>query len=230
MLNFCQVVYLFKFTHVHSQGMYHFLNGFSFMHVAMFPNFFIATVPVDYSEYPAEPSLIPDSNFIKNAGGSISLMLILVFIFAVLIGISYCLFKKNQNYEMPQIRKISRIAILFIHLTFMNILFASFAHLVQPHVSSPSGTPFVNSNIAFSIIFIILLPIVMLGIIYHFYKTYNSDVLEHYYTVREGFHYLLIFSQSMIFTFAIGKPLICLFLIMLELGWLGFNYILYRYG
>lgn len=34
----------------------------------------------------------------------------------------------------------------------------------------------------------------------------------------------------MIFTFAIGKPLICLTLIPLEVIWFVFNYMLYRYG
>jgi len=53
MLNFIQVVYLFKFTTVHALGMYHFLNGFGFMHYLMFPNFFYSTIPADYSEYPA---------------------------------------------------------------------------------------------------------------------------------------------------------------------------------
>ena len=85
---------------------------------------------------------------------------------------------------MPHIRKITRISILFIHLTFMNILYASFLHLIQPHISQPDDTSFVKANIAFSIIFIILVVIAMAGILYHFYMTYNSDVLEHYYTIR----------------------------------------------
>lgn len=48
MLNFIQVVYLFKFTQLHSQGMYHFLNGFGYMHYLMFPNFFYGVIPSGY--------------------------------------------------------------------------------------------------------------------------------------------------------------------------------------
>lgn len=76
----------------------------------------------------------------------------------------------------------------------------------------------------------ILILISMILIIFHFYKTYNSDVLEHYYTLREAFHYLLIVSQSFIFAFSIGKPLNCLFLILLEIIWFIANYMLYKYG
>ena len=177
MLNFCQAVYLFKFTNVHTQGMYHFLSGFSFLHLSIFPNFFVGTIPDDYLELPAEESLIPDSNFIRNAGGSISLLLILLFILSIAMGVSFCLFKKFEAYEMPQIRKITRIGILIIHLTFMNLLFVSLTHLIQPHISTPSGTSFVEANYAFAVIFSLFVPFAMIGIIYHFYKTYNSDVL-----------------------------------------------------
>jgi hypothetical protein len=41
---------------------------------------------------------------------------------------------------------------------------------------------------------------------------------------------LLIICQSFIFCFAIGKPLICFSLIVLEIIWFLFNYMLYRYG
>lgn len=41
---------------------------------------------------------------------------------------------------------------------------------------------------------------------------------------------MLILCQAFIFSFAIGKPLICLLLIALELVWFVFNYLLYRYG
>ena len=177
MLNFCQVAYLFKFTHVHSQGMYHFLNGFSFVHVLMFPNFFSETIPSGYSEYTAEESIIPDTNFIRNAGGSISLLIIEIIILLIAVGVSYALFRQHSNYEMPHIRKIARIGILFIHLTFMNLLYASFVHLIQPHVSQPDDTSFVKANTAFAVIFILLVIGAMAGIIYHFYMTYNSDVL-----------------------------------------------------
>lgn len=53
MLNFIQAVYLFKYTQLHTEGMYHFLNGFGFMHFLMFPNFFYAAIPSGYAEYPA---------------------------------------------------------------------------------------------------------------------------------------------------------------------------------
>lgn len=53
MLNFIQVVYLFKYTQLHTEGMYHFLNGFGYMHILMFPNFFYASIPSGYAEYPA---------------------------------------------------------------------------------------------------------------------------------------------------------------------------------
>ena len=78
--------------------------------------------------------------------------------------------------------------------------------------------------------FVILVPLFSAAFTYHFYKTYNSDVLEHYYTLREAAHYGLIFLQAFIFAFAVGKPLICLFLIPLEILWMGFNIMLYRYG
>lgn len=78
--------------------------------------------------------------------------------------------------------------------------------------------------------FTIVIPLACVGTVYHFYKTYNSDVLEHYYTLREAAHYGLIVMQCFIFAFSIGKPLICLFLIPLELLWLGFNFMLYKYG
>ena len=55
-------------------------------------------------------------------------------------------------------------------------------------------------------------------------------MLEHYYTIREAGHYALIIIQSFIFAFSIGKPLVCLFLIPAEAVWVGFNYMLYRYG
>lgn len=95
MLNFIQVVYLFKYTHVHREGMYHFLNGFGFMHVLWFPNFFYGTIPEDYSEYPAEQSLIPDGNFIRNAGSSLSFLLIVVIIMMVACAVSYGIYRKN---------------------------------------------------------------------------------------------------------------------------------------
>ncbi len=65
---------------------------------------------------------------------------------------------------------------------------------------------------------------------FHFYMTYNSDVLEHYYTLREAAQYLQLFLQAPLLSLAVGQPLVALTLIPLELIWLSFNYILYRYG
>ena len=76
--------------------MYHFLNGFGFMHFLMLPNFFYGTIPQGYVEYPAEKSIIPDANFIRNAGGSISLWLIVLAIMIIACIISYAVYKGND--------------------------------------------------------------------------------------------------------------------------------------
>jgi hypothetical protein len=52
-------------------------------------------------------------------------------------------------------------------------------------------------------------------IFYHFYATYNSDVLEHYYTLREGAQYVQIYVQALILSMSIDRPLIALCLIPL---------------
>ena len=77
---------------------------------------------------------------------------------------------------------------------------------------------------------IFLIPILILGALYHFYATYNSDVLEHYATLREASFFLIIYGEAVIMCLAVGKPLVGLFLILLEALWLVFNYMLYRYG
>lgn len=77
---------------------------------------------------------------------------------------------------------------------------------------------------------IFVVPIIMAVVLYHYYKTYNSDVLEHYYTLREGSLFLMIYSQAIIMCLSVGKPLVGLFLIPLEIMWFLFNYFLYRYG
>lgn len=114
---------------------------------------------------------------------------------------------------MPQIRKITRIGILVGQVTFLNILFTSFNYLVQPSVSS--NWRFSNSCRVGAVIALVLIIILCLVVVFHYYKTYNSDVLEHYYTLREGCHFLLIICQAFIFAFAVGKPLICLTLIVM---------------
>lgn len=182
MLNFIQVVYLFKYTQLHTEGMYHFLNGFGFMHFLMFPNFFYAAIPSGYAEYPAEKSLIPDGNFIRNAGSSISFLLIVLLIMSIASIVSYAIFKAKKLGEMPQIRKITRLGFLGTHVTYLNILFIGACYLIQPFLSRDSG--FAHSCKIGSAIMIIVIILGCAGVTYHFYKTYNSDVLEHYYTIR----------------------------------------------
>lgn len=184
MVNFTQVVYLFKYVHVHSDGMYHFLNGFGFMHILFFPNFFWNSIPKNYMEYPAEKSLIPDGNFVRNAGSSLSFLVIVLITLAIATAVSFAVFKKSERDEMPQIRKITRIGLLLAHFTFLNIAFSALAYLIQPHVSEPSNTAFERSCFGASVSFTLLIPLFAAAITYHFYKTYNSDVLEHYYTIR----------------------------------------------
>jgi len=77
---------------------------------------------------------------------------------------------------------------------------------------------------------VVLVPALMSAVLYHYYKTYNSDVLEHYYTLREGSLFLIIYAQAIIMCLSVGKPLVGLFLIPLEIVWFVFNYMLYKYG
>ena len=132
MVNFIQTVYLFKFVTIHTEGMYHFLNGFGFMHIFIFPNFFYGAIPPDYVEYPVEPSLIPDSNFIRNAGNSISFLIIVILILIIASIVSFSIYKTRFLHEWPQIRKICRIFILLGHFTFQNILFSALLYFIQP--------------------------------------------------------------------------------------------------
>lgn len=77
---------------------------------------------------------------------------------------------------------------------------------------------------------VIAIPAVMIAFVIHYYFTYYGDVLEHYYSLREASHFLLLYLQSIVLVFSIGKPLIGLALIPLEISWLLFNYALYYYG
>lgn len=129
---------------------------------------------------------------------------------------------------MPQIRKITRIGILAAHITFLNIIFTAFNYLVQPLVTH--NWKFTNSCRVGAVITLIIVILLCVGIVFHYYKTYNSDVLEHYYTLREGCQLLMIICQGFIFSFGVGKPLLCLSLILLEAVWLIFNHMLYRFG
>ena len=82
---------------------------------------------------------------------------------------------------MPQIRKVTRVGILAAHITFMNIVFTAATYLFQPFVAS---SLFTNACRVAAVILIIVIPLLCIAICFHFYKTYNSDVLEHYYTLR----------------------------------------------
>ena len=77
---------------------------------------------------------------------------------------------------------------------------------------------------------VILIPALMLAFVINYYFTYYGDVLEHYYSLREASHFLLLYLQSIVLVFSIGKPLVGLALIPLEISWLLFNYALYYYG
>lgn len=96
MVNFIQVVYLFKFTTVHSEGMYHFLNGFGFGHVLFWPNFVYGVLGQGYRAYPAERALVPDGNFIRNAGSSLSFMAICVIVLGIASLVSYILYRTKN--------------------------------------------------------------------------------------------------------------------------------------
>ena len=108
-----------------------------------------------------------------------------------------------------------RIGILLFHVGFMNELFFSFVQIIQPHMIQDDYKEFHQSNITAAYLIIFSVPILMAFIIYHFYKSYNSDVLEHYYTLRESSLYLLIYSQALILCLGVGKPVSGFFLILL---------------
>ena len=76
---------------------------------------------------------------------------------------------------MPQIRKITRIGILAAQVTFLNIAFTAFNYLVQPSVTNDRN--FMNSCRVGAVIMLILTILMCVGIVFHYYKTYNSDVL-----------------------------------------------------
>lgn len=83
---------------------------------------------------------------------------------------------------MPYIRKITRLGILGVHVTYLNIVFSGVCYLVQPYMSKDGA--FASACKIGSIVMIIIVIMLCIGCIFHFYKTYNSDVLEHYYTIR----------------------------------------------
>ncbi len=89
--------------------------------------------------------------------------------------ISFAVYKGNDLEEMPQIRKITRFGILVIHITFLNILFSAFSYLIQPSMSTVPS--FAMSSRAAAGVMIGIVVLFCIGILIHFYKTYNSDVL-----------------------------------------------------
>lgn len=197
------------------------------MHYLWFPNFFSSAIPHGLKEFPAEKSYIPDGNFIRNAGASVSFLLLWVVITGLLASVCFVFYKIRKLNEIPWIRKIMRIGLVIIQVTFMNILFWSLTYLIQP-MHTPSS--FTKNTRVCAIIMLVAVLLICFAICLHFYKTYNSDVLEHYYTLREAAHYLIVLAQVFLFVMAAGKVLICLFLIALEVAWFVFNYWLYRYG
>lgn len=146
------------------------------MHYLFFPNFFYSTIPNGYVEYPAERSLIPDGNFIRNAGSSISFLIIVFVLVLIASCVSLLLYKYKRLEEMPQIRKITRIGIFFAHITFLNIVFSATNFLFQPSMSTNSVSFWHATKIA-AIIMLIFVVLMCAIFTYHFYKTYNSDVL-----------------------------------------------------
>lgn len=97
----------------------------------------------------------------------------------------------------------------------MNELFFAFVQLIQPSTHQPDYEGFYRGSVACSYVIIFLIPLLMGLAIYHFYKTYNSDVLEHFYTLREASLYFYIYGQAVLMCLAVGKPLVGLFLIPL---------------
>ena len=76
---------------------------------------------------------------------------------------------------MPQIRKVTRIGILAIHITFLNIVFTALSYLIQPSISN--NTAFASGSRVAAGVMLTMVLLFCVGIIWHFYKTYNSDVL-----------------------------------------------------
>jgi hypothetical protein len=147
-------------------------------------------------------------------------------VLAIILSLCY-----HRGEEGPvHFRKVMRLGILLLAIGFMNELFFAFVQIIQPATYQPDYESFYNSNLAWAYVLIFLVPVMMAGALYHYYQTYNSDVLEHYYTLREASLFFYIYGQAIIMCLAVGKPLVGLFLILLELLWFGYNYLLYRYG
>jgi hypothetical protein len=181
--NFGQVCYLFKYASKGlDAGAYFFLNGFGIAHLSFFPSFF--SVPNYYIEIPFEKSLLPDGNLIRNAGHTFSHQLIVIGITAVALLASVLYSRSNSLPEYVHFRKILRLGILFLQLGFMNELFFAFVQLIQPCTVQSDYKSYYDASLGLSYMVVFLVPLVMTAVIYHYYQTYNSDVLEHFYTLR----------------------------------------------
>lgn len=73
--------------------MYNFLEGFGFANLNFLPSFFNGAIPKDYVEYPAERSLTPDGNLIRNAGFSLSFIIIVIGLIVLAFIVSYAIHK-----------------------------------------------------------------------------------------------------------------------------------------
>ena len=124
-----------------------------------------------------ERSLVPDGNFLRNAGFSISYQLVVLGILILFAIISLAAKVIKGLDEPPYIRKIMRIGSLLFYIGFMNEVFFAFVQLLQPSSVSSEYTSFRNSCVAASYAIIFVVPIIMFFMAYHFYQTYNSDVL-----------------------------------------------------
>jgi hypothetical protein len=224
------VCYLFKYSSSLDEGAYFFLNGFGISHLSFFPNFFSGLIPEFYVETPVEKTLVPDGNLLRNAGSTFSYQIVVIGLFSIGVIASLCLWKARNSNEPPLMRLIARMGFLLFHIGYMGELFSAMVQLIQPHSSQQEYASFAAANVGCSYLILLGVPILMAAAVYHFYATYNSDVLEHYYTLREAGLYLLIYAQSLVMCLAVGKPLLGLFLIALEGVWFVFNYQLYRYG
>jgi hypothetical protein len=120
---------------------------------------------------------VPDGNFLRNAGFSVSYQIVVLGLLILLVAVSLLAKVVKGLDEPPYIRKIMRVGSLLFYIGFMNELFFAFVQLLQPSSVSLEYASFRNSCIAASYAIVFIVPIIMLCIAYHFYQTYNSDVL-----------------------------------------------------
>lgn len=182
--NFGQVCYLLqvRLQGAKTRGPTSFSTGLGLRIFSFFPSFF--SVPNYYIEIPFEKSLLPDGNLIRNAGHTFLHQLIVIGITAVALLASVLYSRSNSLPEYVHFRKILRLGILFLQLGFMNELFFAFVQLIQPCTVQSDYKSYYDASLGLSYMVVFLVPLVMTAVIYHYYQTYNSDVLEHFYTLR----------------------------------------------